>query len=53
MHADLNVCFLGSVCVYKQRVEELLVLSAVHSEHSVTAIVREYLTMCDRFERNY
>lgn len=51
MHADLNVCvFFRGVyvcvheCVDKQHVEELLVLSA---EHSVTAVVREYLTTWD------
>lgn len=34
------MCVLGSVCVYKQRVEELPVLSAVHSEHTGTPAVR-------------
>lgn len=42
---QISVCVLGRVSVYKQHVGELLVLSAVHSEHSVTAAVWEYLTM--------
>ncbi len=37
-------CVCACVCAYEQHVEELLVLSA---EHSVTAVVREYLTMWD------
>lgn len=35
--------------MHKQHVEELMALSAVHSEHSVTAAVREYLTVLGCF----
>lgn len=40
--------------VSKHHVEELLVLSVAHSEHSVTEVVREYLSVCgtDGFETN-